>query len=279
MRYWGPLASRKSSDWIVAATRFVMRTPDLAPNVLFSYLPHLDYDLQRHGPESKEALIALETAYDCLDALRVDAEANGYEFLFFGDYAIEQVSRGAVFLNRRLRDAGLFFPRYVKGRAYADFWRSRAFAMADHQIAHVFASDQTSIQQARAALEKLPGVGEILDRAAQHRVGVAHARGGELLLVAAEGFWFAYPWWDDTKEAPDYASHVDIHNKPGYDPCELFFGWPPWKVCQDPARVRGSHGRSGTGNAVAWLSSFHKEPRPASLLDLARSVQERLESG
>ncbi len=267
MNYWGPLASRKSSDWIVAATCAVMRMAD-TPDLLFSYIPHLDYDLQRHGPASPQAKRALKTLLSYVDRLKAEAARSGFETLFYGDYAIEPVMGETIFPNRRLRGAGLFNERCVKHMSYADFFSSRAFAMVDHQVAHVFTADEKATADAKAALSKLPGIEAVLDRDEQRVRGVAHPRGGDLLLIASSGTWFAYPWWKDRREAPDFASHVDIHNKPGYDPCELFFGWPPPSVSADPKRIRGSHGRPDA--PVAWTSSLQFPAQPNSLLDLAR---------
>ncbi|OQW97837.1 MAG: hypothetical protein BWK77_00780 [Verrucomicrobia bacterium A1] len=265
MHYWGPLASAKSSEWIAAATQAVMEDSALAPELLFTYLPHLDYDLQRFGPDSPQAFQSLEKASELLSNVWKTARAAGYDVLVFGDYAIEPVTAAPVFPNRALRQAGLMSVRTVRGMAYPDFFAGAAFAVADHQVAHVYVRNPQDVGRVRAVLERLPGVGEVLDRAVQAPRGIAHARSGELVLVAAKGSWFAYPWWENRREAPDYASHVDIHNKPGYDPCELFFR-------RDPLRIRGSHGRAGAGCEVAWTASFELPYEPATLVDLARSL-------
>ncbi|MFH0909656.1 MAG: alkaline phosphatase family protein [bacterium] len=278
MHYWGPLASRKSSDWIVAATKAVMAMPDLAPDVLFTYLPHLDYGLQRRGPDSREAARDLALLYAYLDDLRRAAETHGYDVLFFGDYEIEPVTGGAVFPNRALRDAGLFRVRQVKGMAYPDFFDGDAFAMVDHAVAHVFARDERDLRRAQEVLEGLPGVDEVMDRTRQEQAGVNHARSGDLLLVAQKGSWFAYPWWTERAEAPDFATHVDIHNKPGYDPCELFFGWPPPSVSMDTAKVRGTHGRAGPDAGIAWSTTCRFDVEPATLLDLSRATRQWMEA-
>jgi len=267
MHYWGPLASRKSSDWIVDATCSVLRMSD-APDLLFSYIPHLDYDLQRYGPDSAEARRALDALLRYLDRLKTEALQNGYEVLFYGDYGIEAVSHGAVFPNRRLRGVGLFHQRNVKQMSYADFYGSDAFAVVDHQIAHVYTKNNTATADAKVALRELPGVEAVLDLEEQMMRGIAHARSGDLLMIAARGAWFAYPWWTDKSAAPDYATHVDIHNKPGYDPCELFFGWPPLSVSMDTDRIAGTHGRPDV--PVAWTSTLDFAAAPNSLLDLAR---------
>ena len=271
MHYWGPLASRKSSEWIVAATEAVLRWNEV--DLLFSYLPHLDYDLQKYGPDSVQAARALDAMAGYLGALEKSAAAGGYDFLIFGDYAIEPVRREAILPNVRLREARLFRPRTVKAMSYADFFDS-SFAVADHQIAHVF-TDHT--EAAADALRSLPGVAHVADKAAQESLGMAHPRSGELLLIAEPGAWFAYPWWTDRREAPDFATHVDIHNKPGYDPCELFFGWPPLSVSTDTARIRGTHGRRGPGTDIAWRSSIDFTETPATFRDLAMATRDWLD--
>lgn len=259
MNYWGPLASHKSSDWIVDATAAVMGMEG-APELLFSYLPHLDYDLQRYGPGSPQAGEAMRVLMQYLVQLRNAAEQHGYDFLFLGDYAIEPVSGGAVFPNRALKEAGLFSTRSIRGMEYADFFNSRAFAVVDHQLAHVYTSEPEGVA---ALLRELPGVESVIPRGSAD-----HSRAGELLLVAEPGRWFAYPWWHERGQAPDYATHVDIHNKPGYDPCELFFGWPPPCVSMDTQRIRGTHGRPCD---VAWVSSL--DLKADTQLGLAAAVK------
>ncbi len=274
MHYWGPLASRKSSDWIAAATCAVLSAPDLAPDLLFTYLPHLDYDLQRHGPGHRSAERACDVVYGLLDQLRACAERHGYDWLITGDYAIGAVDQPAVFPNRALREAGLFGTRRIKGMAYPDFFNSPAFAMVDHEIAHVYTRDEAATRRAREVLVALAGVDRVLDRGAQRACGLDHRRSGDLVLLAKQGAWMAYPWWTDRKEAPDYATHVDIHNKPGYDPCELRFGWPPPGVSMNTARVGGTHGRVDEGSALAWATSLPLDSTPRTFLELAALVRD-----
>ncbi len=271
MNYWGPLASRRSTEWIVDATCAVLAMPD-APGLLFTYLPHLDYDLQRRGPDSPQAARAVAELATWLTRLRESATAHGYEILVWGDYAIEQVSGGAVFPNRALREAGLFATREIRGMRYADFFATGAFAVVDHQVAHVHAAEEKA---AAEVLRALPGVERVLDRAAQREFGIDHARSGDLVLIAQPGHWFAYPWWSERAEAPDFASHVDIHNKPGYDPCELFFGFPPLGVSSDPTRIHGTHGRPG--ESIGWSTTLPFEREPATQLELAHAVRTWLE--
>lgn len=272
MHYWGPLASRRSSEWIAAATQAVMAAPEHAPDLLLTYLPHLDYDLQRFGPDHPKATKALAVLYSLLLDLKSAADRHGYDWLVFGDYAIGKVTQPAVLPNLALRDAGLFRVRNINGMAYPDFFTSSAFALVDHEVAHIHCRDEAAIRAARTALEKLDGVGEILDRAAQAARGVAHPRAGEFIAIARPGTWFAYPWFTGKREAPDFATHVDIHNKPGYDPCELFFGWPPPSISLDTAKIRGSHGRPGA--PVAWTSTLHFDFAPESIFDLAAVVRD-----
>lgn len=162
--------------------------------------------------------------------------------------------------------------------AYPDFFSFGAFAMVDHEVAHVYCAGPTELAEARQALEKTPGVQSVLDRKAQAAEGIAHERSGDLVLVASPGHWFAYPWWTGRGEAPDYATHVDIHNKPGFDPCELFFGWPPPSVSMDTTKVMGSHGRPGPGAEVAWTSTLDLGVEPRNLVELAAAVQRWLDA-
>lgn len=277
MNYWGPLADHRSSDWIVEATAAVLGMRDIAPDLLFTYIPHLDYDLQRTGPGSEKANKALDRLRGYLSRLKMACAEHGYDWLIFGDYAIEPVTGGAIFPNLRLREAGLFRHREIGGMAYTDFHESRAFAVVDHQIAHVHCRDAASIEAAKAALSDLPGVSKVLDREAQKSRGIGHANSGELVLVAERGSWFAYPWFTERSEAPDYASHVDIHNKPGYDPCELFFGWPPPSVSFDTRRIRGAHGCVGMGLEIGWATSLDtSRTEIGSVLDLSHLVRDWL---
>ena len=277
MNYWGPLANHKSSDWIVDATCAVMGMPDFAPDVLLTYIPHLDYDLQRRGPGSKAAAKALDILLGYLTRIKAACAEHGYDWIFVGDYAIESVKRGAIFPNRALREAGLFSVRDIRDMAYTDFFTSRAFAVVDHQIANVYCRDAASAVAAREVLLKVPGVAEVLDREAQTARGLLHARGGDLLAIAENGAWFAYPWFEKA-EAPDYASHVDIHNKPGYDPCELYFGWPPGSVSFDTGKIHGTHGNVGPGFEIAWSTSLALAQKPETALDLARATQSWMDS-
>lgn len=266
MNYWGPVASGKSSEWIAGATCALLGDGRFAPDLLFSYLPHLDYDLQRHGPGSAQARASLDFTLALIARLKAEAEARGYEWLFYGDYAIQSVS-GAVFPNRRLREAGLIETREIKRMLYADLFASPAFAMVDHQIAHVYCRNARATAAAREALTGMPGIERVLGRDEQAGLGVDHPRSGELLIIAEAGKWFAYPWWTERKQAPDFATHVDIHNKPGYDPCELFFGWPPPSVSMNTDRIRGSHGRPG--DSVAWCSSIDFGGKPGTMPEIA----------
>ena len=274
MNYWGPLANHKSSDWIVDAICAVMEMPDVAPDLLLTYIPHLDYDLQRYGPDGAEAVKSLDVVLGYFDRIKKACEVNGYDWLIFGDYAIEAVTKGAVFPNRRLREVGLFGTRDVKGMAYPDFYSGRAFAVSDHGVAHVYCRDAAAVTEARAALETLPGVAEVLDKEQQAARGLAHRRSGDLVLVADAGTWFAYPWFADKREAPDFAGHVDIHNKPGYDPCELFFGWPPGTVSFNTAKIHGTHASNRPGMEIAWSTSLDLPAAPKTQLELSRIVQD-----
>jgi predicted AlkP superfamily pyrophosphatase or phosphodiesterase len=255
--FWGPRASLRSSAWIAAAARRVFDAHH--PDITLVYLPHLDYDLQRFGgsgPEAQRAAAELDgVAGDLIDHLR----GAGVTVIVLSEYGITDVRR-PVHVNRRLREAGLLEVAYNDAGELLDTFTSRAFAVADHQIAHVYTSD---VSAARAALADLPGVAEILDGEGKRAAGLDHPRAGDLVLVAAPDAWFTYYYWLDDARAPDFAPTVEIHRKPGYDPAELLFANGAAKaraglrlaqkalgfryvmdvVPIDADRVRGSHGR------------------------------------
>ena len=247
-RYWGPLASPKVGRQVLA--NFFAMTEAHEPDIAFLYLPTLDYETQRHGPDSPAADKALEEFRRQLAQIVDFASRKGSSLTVCGDYEISAVDRPPALPNATLRGAGYFNVRPVAGRAYPDFYTSRAFAMCDHEIAHVYVKDADLIPKVVAIFEATGEYETVEIRSDQEW---AHASAGEILLVAKKGGWCAYPWWNDRREAPDWATHIDIHNKPGYDPCELFFdrSFPP-KTCQDWSRIKGTHGRIST---IAWAST------------------------
>ncbi|MCA1186734.1 MULTISPECIES: alkaline phosphatase family protein [unclassified Saccharopolyspora] len=260
--YWGPTAGLASSRWIAAAARRVLR--DHRPDLLLCYVPHLDYDLQRHGPHSPQARTAAAEVDGVLGGLLADAREAGATTVVLSEYGMTPVHR-QVHLNRALRAEGLLDVHTQAGMEYLDPWASRAFAVADHQVAHLHVRDESDVDRVRALIAALPGVDEVLDRAAQARYGLDHPRAGDLVAVAEPDSWFTYYYWLDRDRAPDFAGGVEIHRKPGYDPAELFLDpddrWVRAKaalnlvkkktglryamnvVPLDGRAVRGSHGR------------------------------------
>ena len=276
-QYWGPLASWKGGEWIVDAVSAILEDPKIAPDLCFTYLPSLDYDLQRKDPEKSPANFKVRAKVNKqIYRLFETAGSQGYDVLIFGDYHMGPV-RGAVRPNLALRKAGLMAVRTVKGMTYPDFHASRAFAMADHEIAHIYIPNNHDIPVVKELLADLPGISEVLGGEEQADIDLRHKNSGELVIIAEPGKWIAYPWWTDKREAPDFAGHVDIHNKPGYDPCELFFGWPPGSVGQNTDRIHGSHGRVGAGRDVTWASTFSMPGEPADLIELAAAVRSWLD--
>lgn len=218
--FWGPTADLKSSAWIAQATRQVIDTH--RPSLCLCYLPHLDYDLQRFGPHGPEAQAAAADIDRVAGDLIDHARGQGYAVVVLSEYGITPVSDG-VHLNRALREAGLLRVQQVDlGWELLDAGASRAFAVADHQVAHVYVKDPADLARVKALIEKLPGVAEVLDEVGKRAVGLDHPNAGELVVVAEPDRWFTYYYWLDDARMPDYARTVDIHRKPGYDPVELF---------------------------------------------------------
>lgn len=255
-RYWGPLAGPKAGDAVLADFLAIAGRYD--PDAAFLYLPTLDYEAQRFGPDDPRCARAAARFRAQLETLAGFCSKCGADMAVVGEYAISKTSQPPVFPNALLRRAGLFAVREVSGMAYPDMHASKAFAMCDHEIAHVFVRDPDDVPFVRDALVSSGLFESALARSDGGEW--AHPSAGDLLLVANPGSWCAYPWWTDPREAPDYATHIDIHNKPGFDPCELFFDkglrFPP-RTCQDASRVGGTHGRrcriavAATGPALA----------------------------
>ncbi len=217
--FWGPRAGLPSSRWLTDAARLVLARQK--PTLTVVYLPHLDYDHQRHGPDAPRSLAALTQLDDLIGDLVRAADAAGAATLVTSEYALEAVDR-AVHPNRALRAAGLLAVRDTPNGEMLDPIGSRAFAVSDHQVAHVYCRDASARLAAREVLENLAGVGEVLAGEALREMGLDHPRSGSLVLVAKRGAWFTYYYWIERASAPDFAPTVDIHRKPGYDPAELF---------------------------------------------------------
>ena len=260
-RFWGPATSIEATRWIVDATLSVLAQE--RPTLTLAYLPHLDYDHQRYGPQAPQSRQALREVDAEVARLIEVADRDGLELLLLSEYGIEEVSR-PVHLNRVLREAGFLEPWLND-----DSWEllepgaCRAFAVADHQLAHVYVRRPGDLEAVREVLESTPGVERVLSGA--ERGELDHPRAGDLVCVAKPGAWFTYYYWLDDALAPDFANCVEIHKKPGYDPCELFFdprkGFVKlrlaWKLLRkicgfrtmfdlialEPSLVRGSHGR------------------------------------
>ncbi|MEU7883776.1 nucleotide pyrophosphatase/phosphodiesterase family protein [Microbispora bryophytorum] len=218
--YWGPGAGIASSTWICRAAEHVMTTHN--PDLTLAYIPHLDYDLQRFGPSDPRAAAAAAELDTVLTPLLDAAAAQGRTVVCVSEYGITGVSR-PVDVNRMLRAEGLLRVHTQDGMEYLDPWTSRAFAVADHQVAHVYVSDPADVPAVAALCASLPGVAEVLDESGKKAHGLDHPRSGELVLLADRDAWFTYYYWLDDARAPDFARLVEIHRKPGYDPAELFF--------------------------------------------------------
>ncbi|HET6569527.1 MAG TPA: nucleotide pyrophosphatase/phosphodiesterase family protein [Rhodothermales bacterium] len=217
--YWGPATSISVSQWIAKASMAV--DEEYNPTLTLIYIPHLDYNFQRIGPGDPLIAKDLREVDLICEELITFYERRGAQAIVLSEYGITPVSR-AVSLNRVLREHGTIAVREELGRELLDAGASIAFAVADHQVAHIYVNDPSRIEEVRALIETVPGVGEVLGEAGKRSVGLDHPRSGELVAVAEPDAWFTYYYWLDDAKAPDFAPTVDIHRKPGYDPAELF---------------------------------------------------------
>ena len=261
--FWGPTADIKSTTWITDASVRVLQK--YSPSLLLVYLPHLDYNLQRIGPSAPAVAEDIRLADIEAGKLINAARQQDADVLVVSEYGITEVER-PIYINRHLRDAGLLTVRREPlGWETLDAGASAAFAVADHQVAHIYVRDASRVAEVKERASRIDGVEQVLDADGIAAAGLDHPRSGELVAVSARDSWFTYYFWQDDALAPDYARTVDIHRKPGYDPAELFVDpkirFPKLRVARRLARkllgfryymdvigldasiVRGSHGR------------------------------------
>ena len=293
--FWGPAAGIESSEWIAASAKRVEEKH--SPTLSLVYLPHLDYPLQKDGPLASNIPAELEKLDHVATGLIDYYESRGVRVLVLSEYGISPVTR-PVHLNRLFRERGWLSIKNELGRETLDCGGSRVFAVADHQIAHVYVNDPTLLEEVRSLLGITPGVDEVREPLETWGSGIATERAGDFIAIAAPDAWFTYYFWDDDALAPDYARTIDIHRKPGYDPCELFIDpalcFPKLKIAKfllkkklgqrglmeviplDATLVKGSHGRDrvpenerpvllGTGFPVATAEDVHRAILDAAL--------------
>ncbi|MEM1227429.1 MAG: nucleotide pyrophosphatase/phosphodiesterase family protein [Planctomycetota bacterium] len=248
--FWGPMAGLASSEWIARATAMVMRQRQ--PEMTLCYLPHLDYDYQRQPNQDPGRVREVDAAANHVIQA---AHEIGAQVVVVSEYGLTRVTQ-PIHINQILRQAG---DLVVRDGPYGEMLQthlSKAFAVADHQVAHVYVRDTARMDSIRQQLLATPGVAAVVPPA---ELDLDHPRAGEWIALAEPDHWFTYYYWLDDARAPDFARTIDIHRKPGYDPCELFMTSRPRAAARliqkklglrykmdviplDARLVRGSHG-------------------------------------
>ena len=218
-KFWGPATNITSTQWIADASIFTDKKYD--PTLTLIYLPHLDYCLQKQGQDFSKINNDLREIDKVVEQLVNYYTSKDAGIILLSEYGITNVNQ-PVHLNRILRENGLVAIRVERDLELLDAGVSKAFAVADHQVAHVYVNDPSVTQQVRNILEQVQGIELVLDRQEQKQYHIDHERAGDFVVMADEKSWFTYYFWLDDTRAPDYARVVDIHKKPGYDPVELF---------------------------------------------------------
>jgi predicted AlkP superfamily pyrophosphatase or phosphodiesterase len=217
--FWGPNANIESSKWIAEASKKVDEWYNPTLNLI--YLPHLDYALQKFGIDFDKIGVELKAIDTLCEDLIGYFEKQGTQVILVSEYAITSVNH-PIHINRMLRKAGMIQVKDELGLETLDAGTSKAFAVVDHQLAHVYVNDKSELAKVKALLEKTPGIELVLDEEGKKNYHLDHERAGDLVVVADKNSWFTYYFWLDDAKAPDYARCVDIHRKPGYDPVEMF---------------------------------------------------------
>lgn len=261
-QFWGPGANIRSTQWIADASVLTDKWHD--PTLTLIYLPHLDYCLQKYGHDYTKIAPELRAIDKVVQQLVEHYQLKNSEIIILSEYGITNVSQ-PIHLNRLFREAGLIAVREERGLELLDAGASKAFVVADHQVAHVYVNDDHCYKKVRELVEKVPGVQLVLDRDGKREHHIHHERSGDIVLVADANSWFTYYYWLDDAKAPDFARIVDIHRKPGYDPVEMFlnpadpfvklkvigkvlkkklgFRYLMDVIPLDATLIRGSHGR------------------------------------
>lgn len=259
--FWGPKTTIRSSKWIANAAISIEK--QYQPTLSLVYLPHLDYCLQKFGHSSEKISGDLEEVDQLIEVLVTFYEDRGVHVILLSEYGITEVSN-PISLNRILRKKGWLQVREERGLELLDAGASKAFAVADHQVAHVYVNNSQDIPKVRSTLEEVDGVAEVWGAEEKSINQMDHHRSGDLMVLARPDSWFTYYYWFDDARAPDFARTVAIHQKPGYDPVEMFadpnikwlmplVGWKLLKkklgfrvlmdiIPLDPLLIRGSHG-------------------------------------
>jgi predicted AlkP superfamily pyrophosphatase or phosphodiesterase len=259
-QFWGPGANIKSTDWIAGASMFTDDKYD--PTLTLIYLPHLDYCLQKFGTDLSKISKELQEIDKVVEKLVRFYEKKQAKIILLSEYGIAPVNN-PIHLNRLFRKNGLLQIRIERGLELLDPGASKAFAVADHQVAHIYINEPSVTEKVRELLETIPGIQLILDKEAQATYHINHERSGDFVVMADEKSWFTYYFWLDDAKAPDYARVVDIHKKPGYDPVEMFmtskaragykllrkkagFRYVMDVIPLDATLIKGSHGSINT---------------------------------
>jgi predicted AlkP superfamily pyrophosphatase or phosphodiesterase len=267
--FWGPAAGVKTpqgapdaaSRWIAESAKWIEQK--YSPTLSLIYLPHLDYNFQRFGPNDPRTADDVRAIDAIVGSLIRFFGQRGVSVMIVSEYGITEVDK-PIPLNRAFRAHNWLAIKEELGLEMLDYGASKVFAVADHQIAHVYVNDASLHKRVRSVLEDLLGPENVLDAAGKRAAGIDHPRAGDFIALGGERQWFTYYYWADDTVAPDFARCVDIHRKPGYDPVELFLDptlkAPKLKIAAkllkkklgfrmlmdviplDPTLVRGSHG-------------------------------------
>lgn len=217
-KFWGPGTDITSTKWIADAS--IITDRQYNPTLTLIYLPHLDYCLQKFGQDIAKINSHLKEVDNVVEQLVSHYSANA-NIILLSEYGITDVST-PIHPNRILRDAGLIQVRIERGLELLDAGASKAFAVSDHQIAHIYVNEKSVLPKVKELFQSIKGIEFVLDREQQKQYHIDHERAGDLVIMSDSKSWFTYYFWNDDAKAPDYARSVDIHKKPGYDPVELF---------------------------------------------------------
>lgn len=270
-KYWGPFAGIESSQWIKNCLLDVIN--EFSPDLTFCYLPALDYNSQRHGPESDELLSDYDKLSELVSEI-YDSLGSDTALVIISEYAMSEV-KSAININRVLRKNDLLRVNRIEGHEFVELGDCRAFAIVDHQIAHIYLNgiNHDKVCDILSADEDTKRCKFIYTSGQKDSYNINHERCGDIVLVAPEGVWFTYYWWFEDEYAPPFSRTVDIHAKPGFDPLELFVD-KNGRIPFDTRLIKGSHGALHSKDKPVFISSIANISPPASVVDIPAFCRE-----
>lgn len=254
------------------ATAWILRTAAATiaaekPEFAVVRIPYLGQVARRYGPDGREASRAVRELERHLGPFLTALPANSLVVA-----ATESVATPVLeplYPNLVLHGLGfLALDPHPDGGLDVDLNASAAFAVADHQLCHIYINDPSvtaTIASTFAGAADF-GIAAVVTGARRRRYGLDHPHAGDVVLIATPERWFAPDWWQRDAERParpERGSGLALGSEP------------------DPAKVGGSLGAPPPnpeyhGVVVASPADFLRDGELMTAPQLTRRLAEAL---